>query len=111
MKIIKKYELSGVPLMIDQACFAENSFYVGSFKSNLSVFDTRMAKASSEYVLNKDAITTVADSIFDQNSIAVGDRGGIASIIDMRTKKVRISWVAHEAKTSLSKPRGIVKII
>ena len=54
--------------------------------------------------------TSVADSIFDESAVAVGDRAGVANLIDLRTKKIRVSWSAHNAKTHLSKPRGIVNI-
>jgi WD40 repeat protein len=111
MRLFKKYELAGVPLVLDQGKCTENSFYVGSFKSNLSILDLRMAKAASEFVLNTDAITCVTDSINDQNAIAVGDRAGNASIIDLKTKKIRVTWTAHSAKGHLSKPRGVVNII
>lgn len=111
MKLLKKYQLSGVPLVIDQGKSIDNNFYVGSFKSILSIFDLRMAKVANQYSLKTDAVTCVTDSIYDQHAVAVGDRGGNASIIDLRTKKIRISWLAHNPKTHLSKPRGVVNVL
>lgn len=110
MKLIKKYEVPGVPLMLDEGKNTESKFYAGTFKSNLFIFDVRMAKAANEYILNSDAVTCIADSIFDESAVAVGDRAGVANLIDLRTKKIRVSWSAHNAKTHLSKPRGIVNI-
>lgn len=111
MKLFKKYELGGVPLVIDQGRCIDNNFYVGSFKSNLSIFDLRMAKAANQFSLKTDAVTCVTDSIYDQQAVGVGDRGGYASVLDLRTKKIRISWLAHNPKTHLSKPRGVVNIL
>lgn len=47
MKLIKKYELPGVPLLIDRGKFTENQFYVGGFPSLLGIIDTRFNKLCS----------------------------------------------------------------
>jgi hypothetical protein len=70
-----------------------------------------MTKSVNDYLLNKDAVTCLADSIYDQYAVGVGDRAGNANIIDIRTNKIRISWLAHNPKTHLSKPRGVVNIV
>ena len=110
MKIIKKYELSGVPLLLDQGKFTENQFYVSGFPSNLGIVDVRLNKLASEYSFKQGAITTLADSINDQEVVATGDRDGNCNLFDLRTKRSRISWLAHSFKTNISKPRGIVGI-
>jgi len=55
-------------------------------------------------------VTCTTDSLFDQYAVATGDRDGHCNLFDLRTKKSRISWEAHSAKTSISKPRGVVNI-
>jgi len=60
--------------------------------------------------LQTDAPTCIVDSLNDQHAVCVGDRGGSCSLLDMRTRKKRITWQAHQPKTNLSKPRGIVAL-
>jgi len=48
------------------------------------------------------------DSVYDDYSIGVGDRSGNVSIMDIRNERMKIEWLAHEPKTNLSKPRGMV---
>jgi WD40 repeat protein len=110
MKLIKKYELKGVPLHLDRGKFTEHQFYVGGFPSLLGIVDTRLSKLASEFTLKQGAIVCTTDSIYDQCALATGDRDGSCNIFDLRTKKSRIAWQAHDAKTSISKPRGVVKI-
>ena len=94
--------------MIDSGKFADHIFYVGGFPSSLLVIDSRLSKPASETSLGTEAITCVTDSLSDDRVVGVRDRGGSVSLLDMKTKKVRTSWEAHSAKTSLSKPRGVV---
>ncbi len=43
--------------------------------------------------------------------LAVGDRAGNVSLLDLRTRRMRMKWEAHAAKTHLSRPRGVVGLI
>lgn len=47
MKVIKKYNLNGVPLMIDQGKFTSSQFYVGAFDSSLFIADMRLNKMAN----------------------------------------------------------------
>lgn len=66
---------------------------------------------ASEIKLKQGAVTCLYDSLFDDDSVGVGDRDGNCSILDLRSQKVRISWLAHEVKTNMSKPRGVLGIL
>ena len=110
MKLVKKYELQGVPLHIDKGKFTDNKFYLGSFPSQLSIVDIRLSKLASEFNTKQGAVSCSFDSLFDQQAVAVGDRDGNCQIFDLRSKRSRVSWQAHSAKTSISKPRGVVKV-
>ena len=110
MKMIKKYELPGLPLLIDEGKNADHIFYGGTFKSNLLVMDSRLSKIATCLYLKKDAITCIQDSTIDTNCIAAGDRSGNATLLDLRTNKIKLSWEAHHPNTNLSKPRGMVGI-
>lgn len=96
--------------MIDQGKFTQSQFYVGGFDSSLFVADSRLSKMATEIKLKQGAVTCICDSLYDDNAVAVGDRDGNCNIIDLRTQKVRISWLAHEVKTNMSKPRGVLGI-
>jgi hypothetical protein len=48
------------------------------------------------------------DSVNDQSALGVGDRGGGVSVLDLRTRRVRVNWPGHAVKTHLSRPRGVV---
>lgn len=110
MKVIKKYDLPSVPLLIDRGKFSMNQFYLGGFPSLLGIVDIRLNKLASEFNMKGGAITCIADSIYDQNVVASGDRDGNCNLFDLRTKMSRLSWQAHPAKTSISKPRGVINI-
>jgi hypothetical protein len=47
MKLIRKYCLNGVPLMIDQGKFTSSKFYVGGFDSSLFIADMRLSKMAT----------------------------------------------------------------
>ena len=42
--------------------------------------------------------------------MATGDRSGNCNLIDLRLKKTRITWSAHNFKTNVSQPRGVVSL-
>lgn len=46
----------------------------------------------------------------DEGAVGVGDRGGGVSVVDLRTRRLRVSWLAHPPKTHLSRPRGVVAL-
>ena len=95
MKVIKKYNLNGVPLMIDQGKFTSSQFYVGGFDSSLFIADMRLSKMATQIKLKQGAVTCIYDSLYNDNAVAVGDRDGHCNIIDLRSQKVRASWLAH----------------
>ena len=96
--------------MIDQGKFTSSQFYVGAFDSSLFIADMRLNKMANQIKLKQGAITCIYDSLFDSNAVAVGDRNGHCNIIDLKSQKVRASWLAHEVKTNMSKPRGVLSI-
>lgn len=110
MKVIKKYNLDGVPLMIDQGKFTSFQFYLGAFDSSLFIADMRLNKMAKEIKLKQGAVTCIYDSLFDTNAVAVGDRNGFCNIVDLKSQKIRATWSAHEVKTNMSKPRGVLGI-
>lgn len=69
-----------------------------------------MAAPAAEYLLPADAPTCLFESLNDEAVLGVGDRGGSVSLLDLRTRKVRVSWAAHAPKTHLSRPRGVVGV-
>ena len=84
MKLIKKYELQGVPLIIDQGKFTEHQFYTGGFPSILSIVDTRLSQMASSTNFKKGAVSCLADSIYDQSAVTTGDREGNCNLFDLR---------------------------
>lgn len=73
--------------------------------------DLRMATPAANFTLSQDAPTFLVDSVYDPSLLAVGDRGGTLSLLDLRTRRVRVSWSAHLAKTHLMRPRGVVGVM
>lgn len=69
-----------------------------------------MSKMACLYNIKSEAITALKESIFKEDTILLGERGGIGRLFDMRKGKTRIEWEAHEGKTNVSKPNGVVKI-
>lgn len=108
MKLVKKYELPGVPLLVDVGKFNENQFYVGGFPSMLGIIDTRMVQMASEFHFKQGALTCATDSLYNQHTVATADREGHCNMLDLRSRKSRVSWTAHSSKSSISKPRGVV---
>lgn len=111
MRASKKYALPGVATVIDQGKCPESTFYVGSFPKDLLLMDLRMATPAANFALPQDAPTVLVDSVNDPSLLAVGDRGGTVSLLDLRTRKVRVSWGAHGVKTHLMRPRGVVAVM
>ena len=110
MKVVRHYPTPGVPLVLDCGKFADHIFYAGGFPGSLMVVDSRLSKPVYDYLVGKDAVTCVGDSPSDERVVGVGDRGGGVSLLDLRSRKVRIHWEAHVPKTTLSKPRGVVGV-
>lgn len=64
LKTVRKYELNGVALNFSQQKLNENTFYIGSFPSHLSVLDVRLNKLAFNYNFKEDAVSTFTESIF-----------------------------------------------
>jgi len=92
MKLNRKYELGGVPLILDAGKFADHCFYVGGFTSSLAMVDTRLNKLVFDIHLGNEAVTSIADSINDKYAVAIGDRGGQCSILDMKMRRKKVAW-------------------
>jgi len=52
MKLIKKYQLPGLPLVIDQGKLADHLFYVGGFPDALIIIDDRLSTLATKLSLN-----------------------------------------------------------
>lgn len=108
MKVVKKYNLKGVPLLLDQGKFTEHEIYLAGFPSTLAIVDIRMNNLAVEIDLGQGAVTVVADSIYDQHVVATGDREGFCNLLEMRTRRPRTTWKAHSVKGNMSRPRGVL---
>jgi hypothetical protein len=65
MRMSRKYELKGVPLLIEQGKCPDNTFYVGAFPHSLFLFDLRMGSPAAEFQLGTDCATCLVDSVND----------------------------------------------
>ena len=70
----------------------------------------RLSKLPFSHDFKSEAISTFKESIFREDSVLLGERGGKCRIFDMRKRKTNFEWEAHEGKTNLSKPNGVIKI-
>lgn len=70
-----------------------------------------MVNPAANFILSQDAPTILVDSLNDPSLLAVGDRVGWITILDLRTRRERMNWSAHNAKTHLMRPRGVVGLI
>ena len=57
-----------------------------------------------------EAISCMKESIFQESSILLGERGGKVRIFDLRKLKTRLEWQAHNGMTNLSRPNGVIKV-
>ena len=63
-----------------------------------------------KYNFKSEAVSFFKESIFEQDTMFIGERGGKARIFDLKKQKLRGEWDAHMKMTNLSKPNGIVSI-
>ena len=56
------------------------------------VIDSRLSKPVYDYSVSEDAVTCISDSLSDERVVGIGDRGGGVSLLDLRQRKVRVTW-------------------
>lgn len=110
MKPSRSYELSGVPLFLSQENRNENLLYCGGFHSDLKLFDIRVSKQIFSHGFRSEAVTHFRESVFQEETLLVGERGGKVRMFDLRKLKTRLEWQGHPKTTNLSKPNGVVRI-
>ena len=110
MRPVREYMLDETPLCLSQETRGDNLFFSGGFRSNLTLFDIRMSKEVLKFDFKSEAVTCMKESVFEVESIFLGERGGKVRIFDLRKRRTRLEWTAHEGMTNLSRPNGIVRV-
>lgn len=90
IKPSRSYQLPGVPLYMAQENRNENVIYCGGFQSDLMLFDVRVAREVFAQRFGSEAVTTFKESIFEEETLLVGERGGKARTFDLRKLKTRL---------------------
>lgn len=84
--------------------------YCGGFNSDLRLIDTRVGKEVFSADFRSEAVTTFKESVFEEETLLVGERGGKVRLFDLRQQKTRLEWQAHSKMTNLSRPNGVVRV-
>jgi hypothetical protein len=69
-----------------------------------------VAKEVFSHLFQSEAVTSFRESVFEEETLLVGERGGKVRLFDLRKLKTRFEWQGHTKTTNLSKPNGVVRI-